>query len=211
MSVQHVENIYRKRHSFSKIRSLVPIPNLIDIQKQSYDEFLQMNLLHEERDPRGLKTVFDAMFPVHNGKNPDGSDATLEVEFVDYTVGHWACKCGTVEGLGYLRTTCKSCGHNIVADHPKDPSVDCPKCGKKESCLMQTKCPNCGKYYLSDMMVANAKAFDEAKAAARAEGKDPSTVMPVFPAAGEQPKDVCKHCGTDRVQWYIDYYKKRRG
>ncbi|HOD80084.1 MAG: hypothetical protein BWX88_02570 [Planctomycetes bacterium ADurb.Bin126] len=89
--------------------------------------------------------------------------------------------------------------------------VDCPKCGKKESCLMQTKCPNCGKYYLSDMMVANAKAFDEAKAAARAEGKDPSTVMPVFPAAGEQPKDVCKHCGTDRVQWYIDYYKKRRG
>ena len=135
MSVQHVENIYRKRHSFSKIRSLVPIPNLIDIQKQSYDEFLQMNLLHEERDPRGLKTVFDAMFPVHNGKNPDGSDATLEVEFVDYTVGHWACKCGTVEGLGYLRTTCKSCGHNIVADHPKDPSVDCPKCGTRNKNL----------------------------------------------------------------------------
>ncbi|HOD80019.1 MAG TPA: hypothetical protein PKG77_01285 [Phycisphaerae bacterium] len=87
--------------------------------------------------------------------------------------------------------------------------VDCPKCGKKESCLMQTKCPKCGKYYLSEMMVANAKAFDEAKAAAKAEGKDPSTVMPVF-AQGQEPKDVCTHCGTDRVQWYIDFYKKKR-
>ena len=71
------------------------------------------------------------MFPVHNGKNPDGSDASLEVEFVDYTVGHWACKCGKNEGLEHLRTTCKNCGHHIVTDHPKDPTVDCPKCGTR--------------------------------------------------------------------------------
>ena len=122
MSVQ--QNIYRQRIQFSKIRSLVPIPNLIDIQKRSYDEFLQMNLLHIEREPRGLKAVFESMFPVHNGKNTDGSDASLEVEFVDYTVGHWACKCGKNEGLEHLRTTCKSCGHHIVTDHPKDPTVE---------------------------------------------------------------------------------------
>ena len=89
--------------------------------------------------------------------------------------------------------------------------VDCPKCGKKESSLMMTKCPSCSKYYLSQMMVANAKAFEEAKAAARAEGKDPSTVMPILPSADQQPKDVCPYCQTDRVQWYIDYYKKRKG
>jgi DNA-directed RNA polymerase subunit beta len=129
MSVQ--QNIYRQRIQFSKIRSLVPIPNLIDIQKRSYDEFLQMNLLHTEREPRGLKAVFESMFPVHNGKNVDGGDATLEVEFVDYTVGHWACKCGKIEGLEYLRTSCKNCGHHIVTDHPKDPAVDCPKCGTR--------------------------------------------------------------------------------
>jgi len=129
MSVQ--QNIYRQRVQFSKIRSLVPIPNLIDIQKRSYDEFLQMNLLHSEREPRGLKAVFESMFPVHNGKNPDGTDASLEVEFVDYTVGHWACKCGKNEGLEHLRTTCKNCGHHIVTDHPKDPTVDCPKCGTR--------------------------------------------------------------------------------
>ncbi|MDR2560906.1 MAG: DNA-directed RNA polymerase subunit beta [Holophagales bacterium] len=129
MAVQ--ENIYTNRISFSKIRSLVPIPNLIDIQKRSYAEFLQMNLLHSERESRGLKSVFDSMFPINNGKSPDGSDATLEVEFVDYTVGHWACKCGKHEGLQHLRTSCKKCGHNIVTDHPKDPTVDCPKCGTR--------------------------------------------------------------------------------
>ncbi len=129
MSVQ--QNIYRQRHNFSKIRSLVPIPNLIDIQKRSYDEFLQMNLLHSEREPRGLKAVFESMFPVHNGKNPDGSDANLEVEFLDYTVGHWACKCEKFLGLDHLRTQCKHCGHSIVSDHPKDPTVDCPKCGTR--------------------------------------------------------------------------------
>jgi DNA-directed RNA polymerase subunit beta len=129
MSVQ--QNIYRQRHDFAEIPSLVPIPNLIDIQKRSYDEFLQMNLLHEERETRGLKSVFEGMFPVHNGKNPDGSDATLQVEFIDYTVGHWACKCEKLQGLEHLRTTCSSCGHHIVSEHPKDPSVDCPKCGTR--------------------------------------------------------------------------------
>jgi len=129
MSVQ--QNIYRQRHNFSKIRSLVPIPNLIDIQKRSYDEFLQMNLLHSERETRGLKAVFESMFPVQNGKNPDGTDATLEVEFLDYTVGHWACKCEKYLGLEHLRTACKHCGHSIVSDHPKDPTVDCPKCGTR--------------------------------------------------------------------------------
>jgi DNA-directed RNA polymerase subunit beta len=129
MSVQ--QNIYRQRHNFSKIRSLVPIPNLIDIQKRSYDEFLQMNLLHSEREPRGLKAVFESMFPVQNGKSPDGTDASLEVEFLDYTVGHWACKCEKYLGLEHLRTQCKHCGHSIVSDHPKDPTVDCPKCGTR--------------------------------------------------------------------------------
>ena len=129
MSVQ--QNIYRQRHDFAEIPSLVPIPNLIDIQKRSYDEFLQMNLLHEEREARGLRSVFEGMFPVHNGKNPDGSDATLQVEFIDYTVGHWACKCEKLQGLEHLRTTCGKCGHHIVSEHPKDPSVDCPKCGTR--------------------------------------------------------------------------------
>jgi DNA-directed RNA polymerase subunit beta len=90
-----------------------------------------MNLLHSEREVRGLKAVFDSMFPINNGKSADGSDATIEIEFDDYTVGRWACKCEKHVGLQHLRTECRKCGHNIVTDHPKDPSVDCPKCGTR--------------------------------------------------------------------------------
>lgn len=129
MSVQ--QNTYRQRQNFSKIPSQIPIPNLINIQKNSYDEFAQMNLLHQEREERGLKAVFESMFPVHNGKEADGSDATLMVQFKDYVVGHWACQCEKFSGLEHLRTSCKKCGHSIVSDHPTDPTVDCPKCGTR--------------------------------------------------------------------------------
>ncbi|MBS1152662.1 MAG: DNA-directed polymerase subunit beta, partial [Myxococcaceae bacterium] len=37
----------RSRRDFSKITSTLAIPNLIDVQKRSYDRFLQMNLLPE--------------------------------------------------------------------------------------------------------------------------------------------------------------------
>ena len=37
------------RHDFSKIRSYMALPNLIDVQRKSYERFLQMNLLPEER------------------------------------------------------------------------------------------------------------------------------------------------------------------
>ena len=123
------QNIYRQRHNFSKFRSLVPIPNLIDIQRRSFDDFLQINLLHSERENRGLNALFESIFPVHNGKLVDGSDATFEVEFLGYTLGHWACKCEELLGPEHLRTQCKHCSHSIVSDHPKDFMVECPKCG----------------------------------------------------------------------------------
>jgi len=38
-----------ERKNFSKIRSFMDLPNLIDVQRRSYERFLQMNLLPEER------------------------------------------------------------------------------------------------------------------------------------------------------------------
>jgi len=35
-------NIYRKRVDFSKIKTYLPMPNLIDIQRKSYDDFLRI-------------------------------------------------------------------------------------------------------------------------------------------------------------------------
>ena len=48
----------RERVNFSKIRTAIQIPNLIEVQKNSYERFLQMNMLPEEREDTGLQAVF---------------------------------------------------------------------------------------------------------------------------------------------------------
>ena len=47
------KNVYRERIDFSKIKTTVPIPNLIEIQKKSYERFLQMNRLPSRARGRG--------------------------------------------------------------------------------------------------------------------------------------------------------------
>jgi len=54
----------RERIDFSKIKTTVPIPNLIEIQKKSYERFLQMNRLAAEREDVGLQSVFKSVFPI---------------------------------------------------------------------------------------------------------------------------------------------------
>ena len=53
----------RERVDFSKIKTSIPIPNLIEVQKNSYERFLQMDLLPDERDDTGLQSVFKSVFP----------------------------------------------------------------------------------------------------------------------------------------------------
>ena len=43
-----------ERVDFSKIKTSIPIPNLIEVQRNSYERFLQMDLLPSERDDTGL-------------------------------------------------------------------------------------------------------------------------------------------------------------
>ena len=64
----------RARKDFSKIPSIVEIPNLIEIQQQSYEQFLQKDVPSEKRDDLGLQAVFRSVFPIadYNG------NATLE-------------------------------------------------------------------------------------------------------------------------------------
>jgi len=54
----------RERTNFSKIRTAIQIPNLIEVQKNSYERFLQMNMLPEEREDTGLQAVFNSVFPI---------------------------------------------------------------------------------------------------------------------------------------------------
>jgi DNA-directed RNA polymerase subunit beta len=49
-----VQKNFRIRNSFGQIKQVIDIPNLIDIQKQSYVQFLQMNVPADERIDIGL-------------------------------------------------------------------------------------------------------------------------------------------------------------
>jgi len=56
----------RERLDFSKIQSSIQIPNLIEVQKKSYQRFLQMDLLPSEREDGGLQSVFSSVFPIQD-------------------------------------------------------------------------------------------------------------------------------------------------
>ena len=78
MSRTNVKQISRFRRSFAKIPQIAEIPNLIDIQRRSYERFLQMSVAPEERKPEGLQAVFNSVFPIK------GFNDTASLEFVSY-------------------------------------------------------------------------------------------------------------------------------
>ena len=68
----------RVRKSFGRISEVAPMPNLIEIQKSSYEHFLQVNAKVEEREELGLQEVFKTVFPIK-----DFSENSM-LEFVRY-------------------------------------------------------------------------------------------------------------------------------
>jgi DNA-directed RNA polymerase subunit beta len=127
----------RQRKDFARIVSSLPIPNLIDVQKRSYERFLQMNLLPEERLNQGLQSVFTSIFPFSDFRE------TCSLDYVKYSIGDWECKCSTLKGLEYLRMTCTNCGSKIMTDHPHEETVTCGSCGVVNKNRV-TKCDICG-------------------------------------------------------------------
>jgi DNA-directed RNA polymerase subunit beta len=113
----------RSRLDFSKIPTAIQIPNLIEVQRRSYERFLQMDKLPSEREDNGLQSVFTSVFPITDFRN------ISQLDFVDFSIGNWECKCGHLKGLHHLRTTCVHCGAMVITDpfHPGD--VLCHKCG----------------------------------------------------------------------------------
>src|SRR5712672_2257619 len=127
-----------QRHDFSKIKTAVPIPNLIEIQRESYNRFLQMDMLPEERQNTGLQAVFKSVFPISDFRE------TATLDFVEYQIGNWQCKCGNLEGLRFLRSACKSCGASIKVDPLRPGETLCHVCGTFNS-VRPELCPNCGE------------------------------------------------------------------
>ena len=54
----------RIRKNFGRIPEVAPMPNLIDVQRSSYEAFLQMNVAPDSRTNTGLQEVFKSVFPI---------------------------------------------------------------------------------------------------------------------------------------------------
>jgi len=127
-----------ERVDFSKIYTTAQIPNLIEVQRESYNRFLQMDLIPEERDYVGLQSVFSSIFPVSDFRE------TATLEYVEYQIGNWQCKCGNLEGLEHLRANCKNCSAKIKVDPFNPAEVLCTNCGTFNA-VRPNLCNNCGE------------------------------------------------------------------
>ncbi|NCN26810.1 DNA-directed RNA polymerase subunit beta [bacterium] len=74
------DTVKRVRKSFAKIGSPIDTPNLVDIQKKSYEHFLQARVTPEEREDMGLQAVFKSVFPISDFNN------TCSLEFESYSI-----------------------------------------------------------------------------------------------------------------------------
>jgi DNA-directed RNA polymerase subunit beta len=71
-----------QRHSFGKIAEVVEMPNLLSIQIDSYESFLQLDLPPNKRKNRGLHLVFESIFPVAD------VHGIHSLQYVDYSIGN---------------------------------------------------------------------------------------------------------------------------
>jgi len=131
------QNIYRKRVDYSKIKTVFPMPDLLEIQRKFYSEFLQMELLPEERKEIGLQGAFKDIYPIKDFKE------TTELDFISYSIGNWECKCGRLKGVENSRARCKKCGTLLPADVELTEKEICPFCGAMKKIEIPI-CDHCG-------------------------------------------------------------------
>src|SRR5437879_10878317 len=79
-TASRVPNNLRFRRTFGRIKTIIDIPNLIEIQKRSYEEFLQKDVAPEARKDQGLQAVCTSVCPSKE------FNETASLEFVSYTL-----------------------------------------------------------------------------------------------------------------------------
>lgn len=125
------------RTDFSKIGTQFSMPDLLAIQRESYAEFLQMDLLPEERKDMGLQSALKDIFPISDFKE------TTQLDFISYSVGNWDCKCGRLKGVENSRARCKSCGTLLPANVELTEKEICPYCSATRKIEIPV-CEHCG-------------------------------------------------------------------
>src|SRR5947199_6644432 len=96
----------RSRKDFGKIPSIVEIPNLIEVQKRSYETFLQKDGPADRREELGLQAVFKSVFPIARSE-----EHTSELQSLRHLVCRLLLEKKTVSsanGKTFLRHTAPS-------------------------------------------------------------------------------------------------------
>ena len=70
----------RVRKNFGKLREISKFPNLIEIQKKSYEEFLLEEIPASKRPDRGLQKVFKSVFPLED------FSGSARIEYIEYSL-----------------------------------------------------------------------------------------------------------------------------
>lgn len=76
----------RVRRNFGKVPHVMDIPDLIEIQKRSFERFLQKDVPPHKREDIGLQSAFLTVFPIVD------YNETASIEFIEYTVGKPSCE-----------------------------------------------------------------------------------------------------------------------
>ena len=76
--VSTLDSRRRVRRSFGQLAEVTPMPNLIDVQRSSYDTFLQMGISRADREEHGLQETFNSIFPIEDFAG------RAKLEFVSY-------------------------------------------------------------------------------------------------------------------------------
>jgi DNA-directed RNA polymerase subunit beta len=133
----HSSSIYRERQDFAKIGQVFPMPDLLDIQVGSYNDYLQMDALPEERKDTGLQAAFKDVFPISDFKE------TTQLDFISYSIGNWECKCGRLKGVENARAKCHGCETLLPRDVELTEKEICPYCGAGRKIEVPV-CDHCG-------------------------------------------------------------------
>jgi len=122
------------RRVFGRLKSAVAVPNLIEVQSKSFNDFVQLDYLPNERAPIGLEKVLRDIFPIDY-------DGKMSLEYVNYQLGDWSCTCGKLVGISHRYTwTCSACDSTGCSSLSAD--FRCPKCNKVGSARYKA-CPVC--------------------------------------------------------------------
>jgi DNA-directed RNA polymerase subunit beta len=129
------------RRSFGKIKDIVPVPNLIEIQSKSFNDFVQLDCLPEERKKIGLEKALRDIFPIeYNDK--------ISLEYVSYELGSWSCICGKLVGAtSRYQWSCSSCKKSGCSRLDNDQN--CTFCRKKTA--RYKVCSNCSSRVIVKM------------------------------------------------------------